>query len=108
MENLTLNVYDHDGVMVEKMFTAKKIDLMFGTIRKLMELLKIEELDSSVEMMKTIYSAWDDIKGVLGAAFPDVTDEDWDHVKIKELLPIIVGIAKYSVSEITKIPIDPN
>ena len=35
-----------------------------------------------------------------------MTDEDWEHVKMKELVPVIIGIAKFSVTETLKIPSD--
>ena len=34
--------------------------------------------------------------------------EDWDHVKLKELMPVIIGILKYSFGEILTIPKDPK
>lgn len=106
--NLVLKIYDDNGQNVVKSYESTTYDLMFGTVMKLMELLKIEELDNQMEMLKTIYNAWDEIKVVLSGVFPEVTDEDWTHVKVKELLPIIINIAKYSVSEMFVIPTDPK
>lgn len=103
--NLVLKVYDDKG-NVEKTYESTTYDLMFGTVMSLMDLLKIEEIDDQVEMLKTIYNAWDEIKTVLSGVFPDVTEEDWKHVKVKELLPIIVEIAKFSVNEMFSIPTD--
>lgn len=104
--NLVLKIYDEKGQNVVKSYESTTYDLMFGTVMSLMELLKIEELDNQVEMLKTIYSAWDEIKTVLSDVFPDVTDEDWKHVKVKELLPIIVDIAKFAVTDMFSIPTD--
>ena len=106
--NFTLNIYAPDGFTVEKTYKAVGYDLMFGTVRKLMKLIKIDQIDDQVEMIKTIYDAWGEITSVLSVVFPGVTDDEWDNVKVKELLPIIVGIAKYSVSEIMGIPASPN
>lgn len=106
--NLILKIYDDKGQNVVKSYESTTYDLMFGTIMKLMELLKIEDMDNQMEMLKTIYEAWDEIKVVLSAVFPGATDEDWKHVKIKELLPIILDIAKYSVTEMFVIPTDPK
>lgn len=103
--NLVLKVYDDKG-NVEKTYESTTYDLMFGTVMSLMDLLKIEEIDDQVEMLKTIYNAWDEIKTVLSGVFPDVTEKDWKHVKVKELLPIIVEIAKFSVNEMFSIPTD--
>lgn len=106
--NLVLKIYDDKGQNVVKSYESATYDLMFGTVMKLMELLKIEDMDNQVEMLKTIYEAWDEIKVVLSGVFPEVTDEDWKHVKVKELLPIIIEIAKYSVTEMFVIPTDPK
>jgi len=103
--NLTLNIYDEEG-KVAKICNSTTYDLMFGTVMQLMELLKIEEMDDQMQMLKTIYNAWDEIKTVLSGVFPDVTDEDWKHVKVKELLPIILDIAKFAVSDMFSIPKD--
>lgn len=108
MNNLILKIYDDKGQNVVKSYESTTYDLMFGTVKKLMELLKIEDMDNQMEMLKTIYNAWDEITAVLSAVFPGVTDDDWNNVKVKELLPIILDIAKYSVTEMFVIPTDPK
>lgn len=104
--NLELNIYDDAGQNVVKTCKATTYDLMFGTVMSLMELLKIEELDNQMEMLKTVHNAWDEIKTVLSGVFPDITDDDWKHVKVKELLPTILEIAKFAVSDMFSIPTD--
>lgn len=104
--NLILKIYDNEGKNVVKSHESTTYDLMFGTVMNLMELLKIEDMDNQMEMLKTIYGAWDEIKIVLSGVFPDVSNDDWKHVKVKELLPIILEIAKYSVTEMFSIPTD--
>ena len=104
--NLVLKIYDESGKTIIKSYESTTYDLMFGTVMNLMELLKIEEIDNQMEMLKTIHKAWDEIKNVLSKVFPEVTEDDWKHVKVKELLPIIVEIAKFSVTEMFTIPTD--
>lgn len=104
MNNLILKIYDDSGKNVVKSYTASPYDLMFGTVMKLMDLLKIEDMDNQAEMLKTLYSAWGEIRVVLAGVFPDVTPDEWEHVRVKELLPLILGIAKYTVSEMFNIP----
>lgn len=106
--NFILKIYDDKGKNIVKSCKSTTYDLMFGTVMKLMELLKIEDMNNQLEMLKTIYEAWDEIKVVLSAVFPEATDEDWTHVKVKELMPIILDIAKYSVTEMFVIPTDPK
>lgn len=104
MNNLILKIYDNSGKNVVKSYTASPYDLMFGTVMKLMDLLKIEDMDDQAEMLKTLYSAWGEIRTVLAGVFPDATPAEWEHVRVKELLSLILGIAKYAVSEMFNIP----
>ena len=104
--NLVLKIYDDSGRNIVKSYESRTYDLMFGTVMKLMELLKVEDMDDQLKMLKTIYGAWEEIKTVLAGVFPEATDDDWKHVRVKELLPLIMKIAKLSVTEVLTIPID--
>jgi len=106
MDNLILKIYDARGKKVVKEYSAATYDLMFGTVMSLMDLLKIEDLENQVELLKVIHNAWTEIKSVLSEVFPGVTDEEWKHVKVKELLPIIINIAKFAVADMMSIPTD--
>lgn len=106
MNDLVLNVYNDSGKTIVKTFKASTCDLMFRTVRKLMDLLKIEDMGNQAQMLRTIYDAWDEIRAVLGGVFPEVSDEDWDNVRVRELLPLVLKIAKYSISEMFAIPTD--
>lgn len=106
--NFVLKIYDDKGKNVIKSYEASEYDLMFGTVISLMDLLKIEDIDNQIEMLKMIHSAWTEIKEVLSGFFPKVTDDEWKHVKVKELLPIIIGIAKFAISDMLSIPTEKN
>lgn len=102
---LKLNVYDENGA-IKKECKAEMLDLEFGTVRSLMELLNIEDINDTGTLLRTIYSAWDEITKLLNRCFTDMEYEDWDHVRVKELLPLVIDILKYSFSEILSIPSD--
>ena len=106
--NLVLKIYDESGKTVVKSYESSTYDLMFGTVMKLMELLKIEDMNDQMQMLKTIYGAWEEIRTVLAGVFPEATDDDWKHVRVKELLPMILEIAKFSVTEMFTIPTEKN
>lgn len=106
MKDLKLNIYDKSGKNVVKTYEASTYDLMFGTVIELMELLKIEDIDNQAEMLKTIYRAWGEIRTVLEGVFEGVSADDWKNVKVKELLPLIISIAKFSITEMLSIPTD--
>lgn len=107
MEKLVLNVYDNEDNIV-KTSTAELIELKFGSIRKLMKLLNIDNIDDTSELLKVLYGAWEQITKVLTGCFPDMTDEDWDNVKVSELIPVLMGILKYSFAQMLTIPTDPK
>lgn len=98
-QNLILNVYDGKG-KVTKTSEAQVIDLEFGTIRSIMEVLNVESMEDTAQLLKVVYGAWDQVIDVLSQVFPDMQESDWDHVKLKELLPIMVEIMRYSFTEI--------
>ena len=105
MENMKLNIYDENDNIV-KTSEARFIDLRFGTIRSLMELLKVEDINNTAQLLKTVYGAWAQVTSILGKVFPDMTSEDWENVKLSELLPLIVVIMKGSLAQMMTIPID--
>lgn len=102
---MKINVYD-DNDNIVKVAEAKVIDLKFGTIRSLMELLNIDSVEDTGELLKTIYGAWDQIVAILDKCFPTMEYGDWENVKLKELVPVMVEILKFSFSEILKVPKD--
>lgn len=108
MKNITLHIYDKSGKDLVKMYEAQPYELPFGTVRKLMGLLKIEDMNDQAQLLNAVVGAWDEIMDVLGNVFPDCTDEEWDQVKTKEVLSVIIAIAKYAVSDVFVIPTEKN
>ena len=104
---LEINVYDEKG-KVTKTASAETVDLEFGAIRAIMELLKVDKIGDTAELLSTVYAAWEQITGILNRCFPDMEYNDWDHVKLKELIPVILSILKYSFAEILSIPKEKN
>lgn len=102
-----INVYD-DNDNVVKTCEATEATIKFGAIRSIMKLLNVDDIDDTGKLLKTIYKAWDELTKVLSKCFPDMSDEDWDNVKLNELVPVVVQILKDSFSEILKIPNDPK
>ena len=104
-KKLTINVYDDEGNVI-KTCEAVSVKLKFGAIRSLMELLNVENIENSTELLKTIYSAWEELIIILNKCFPEMEYEDWDNVELNELIPVTVDILKYSFGEILNIPRD--
>lgn len=104
-KKLTLNVYDDEDNIV-RTEEARFIDLRFGTIRSLMQLLKVEDVTDTAQLLKTVYSAWEQVTGIMSKVFPAMTEEDWENVKLSELLPLLIVILKSSFVKILEIPTD--
>lgn len=104
---LSLNVYDEKGE-IKKTCEAQTVDLEFGTIRALMKVLNVDKMNDSAELLSILYGAWEQVIEVLNRCFPDMEQEDWEHVKVKELLPIVLSVLKTSFAEILSIPKDPK
>ena len=104
-EEIKITIYSEKGEAVRES-TAQTFDLRMGSIRKLMELLKIESITDTYEMMKTVLDVWEELTGILGECFPDITPEEWDGVKVNELMPVIVQIMRAAFSEMLTIPTD--
>lgn len=103
---MKLNIYDSRGKEVVKTCEASPYDIMFGTVAAIMDVIKVDKLENNAELVKTICTAWDELTDVLGAVFPDVTKKEWKHVKVKELIPIIIEITKFAVTDMMAIPTD--
>ena len=98
-DKLTINIYDDDDNVV-KTVTAHKTDLKFGIVRRLMEILNVEDINDNGQIFKAFTSAWEPLTKLLHNIFPDATPEEFDNVSVKELIPVVLEILGYSVAEI--------
>lgn len=104
---MILNVYGKNKEIIKKC-EAKEIDLMYGTVRSLMKLLKVDKMKDTFELLDAMCEAWEELTVILEDVFPDMEEEDWNGVKVAELLPIILDVFKSSFSQILTIPKDPK
>lgn len=102
---LKLNVYDDENKVV-KTATAEVMEIKFGSIRSLMKLLNIDDINDTAQLLKVVYGAWEQLTKILNGCFPEMTDEDWDNVKVSELVVVLVAILKYSFTQMLSIPTD--
>lgn len=100
---MQINVRNKTGEIV-KTCEAKKTDLSFGMIRSLVELLQIEDATDTNQILKAVLKAWDSLVIILSEAFPDMEDDDWNNVPLKEVVPVVIDILKYSFAELLQIP----
>lgn len=102
-----INVYDKSGKIV-KTCTAKPMELTFGAVRTLMEVLKVDSITNTSDMLKTIFDAWETLRDVLNGCFTEMTDADWEYVRMKELAPVVMSMLRYSFAEMMTIPQEKN
>lgn len=102
---LKLNVYDEEDNIV-KTVTAEAMELRFGSIRSLMKLLNIDDINDTAQLLKVVYGAWEQLTKILNGCFSEMTEEDWDNVKISELIPVVMNILKFSFTQMLTIPTD--
>ena len=105
MENLKINVYDNEG-NVAKTCEAKLVDIKFGTIRKLMAILDIDNAENNYDILTKVYDAWEDITEILTKVFPNITADEMDNVNLSELIPTLLTVIKYSFAKVMSIPTD--
>lgn len=107
MNELILNVYnDNDEVI--KTCKAQFVELRFGAVRSIMKLLKVDQIETNLELMNAISNAWEQLTAILGKCFPEMEDSDWDNVKMSELIPVVVSILKSSFAKMMDIPKEKN
>lgn len=105
VEELKLNVYDENDNIIQTC-EAQTVELKFGTIRGLMKLLNVDDIDDTGELLTVVYGAWDELTKILNQCFPEMEEDDWDNVKLNELIPVLLKILKTSFIQILNIPTD--
>ncbi|MBO5840609.1 MAG: hypothetical protein J6Q86_04210 [Methanobrevibacter sp.] len=104
---MKLNVYNKDGEVI-KTVEGNNIDIKFGHIRSIMKLLNVDNIDDTYDLLNSVYSAWEKLTEILSECFPEMEEEDWENVRIKELIPELIQIIKDSFAEILTIPKEKN
>ena len=102
---ISINIYD-DADEVVKTVEARLISLRFGVVRSLMEIMNIENVESTTDMLRTIYGAWDEVKNILCKIFPDVELQELDNTHLDELVPVVLRVIRDSFSVLSAIPTD--
>jgi len=100
---LKLKIYDENNE-VKREVKAEFVDIKTGTIRRMMRLLKIDDVDNTAELFKLVSQVWDELVKVLDQIFPGVTEEEWDYVSLSDLMPIVINVLKASFTQMAKIP----
>ena len=98
MADLKLNIYN--GKSIEKTYVAEEIDIMFGTVEDLLDVINFDNLKDENEVVKVVIATLKNLKPFLKQIFDGLTDEEIKRTKIKELVPLFVKIVTYSIEEL--------
>lgn len=97
---LILNIYDPQSKMIAKQYTAETVNIMFGTVEDLIDIIDVDKLEDNMEWAKVIFMAMKKLKPLLKEIFTGVTDEELRNTNIKELVPLFINIFKYMMTEL--------
>lgn len=106
--HIVLNVYEMDMKTVKKECRANLVKIPFGTIRKLMKLFHLDNIENTAEILNIVMDSWEDVIAILDRVFPDITEKDWDTVDTKELIQAIYSVLKFAFKNMMSIPTDPK
>ena len=98
MADLKLNIYN--GKTIEKTYVADEIDIMFGTVEDLLDVIDFDNLNDEKEVVKVVIKTLNNLKPFLKQIFDGLTDDEIKRTKVKELVPLFVDIVKYAMDEL--------
>ena len=98
--NLLLNIYDPETKKIAKQYTADTIDIMFGTVEDLIDIVDLDNLNNDMEWAKLIVMSMRKIRPLLKEVFVGLTDEELKYTKVTDLIPLFMNIIRFTISEI--------
>lgn len=98
MADLKLNIYR--GKDIEKTYVAEEIDIMFGTVEDLLDVIDFDNLNDEKEVVKVVIKTLNNLKPFLKQIFDGLTDDEIKRTKVKELVPLFVDIVTHTMDEL--------
>ena len=98
MQEIKLNIYNRKTKEIEKTYCVDSVDLMFGTVEDIINVIDVDKLNDRGEAAKMIIAAWGQLKPFLKDIFPELTDEEIKGIKINEMIPVFFDIFR-AISE---------
>lgn len=101
---MKLNIYEKKNII--KTYEADTYDLMFGTVEDVAAAVKLDDLETGtdVEIIKMIgnlvLTSMDTIKDLLKDIFDGITDEELKHVKIKEIVLVLLEVINFTIKQL--------
>lgn len=92
---MKLNIYKNQKE-IEKTYTIDDYDIMYGTVEDILSVFdEIEDLHDNMQIFKVIQKNRSKLNDLLKDIFPDLTDDELRRIKLKELIPVFMGLFTY-------------
>lgn len=103
---LSLNIYDENDEKIVRTEETEYQEISMGVIIDIFDVLKLgEEKEMSIwEMNLKLIRCYDHVRKILRKQFPNITDEEWRHVKFSEVASMLFNIVGHTLGEIKAIP----
>lgn len=95
---MQLKIYDETHKKVKRTVQSEEYDLFFGTVEAVTELIDVDKMSNNFDVIKTVIKSKNEIVRLLKDVFPNVTDEEWKLVKVKDMAFVLIEIVKTTVS----------
>ncbi|EGT4908113.1 hypothetical protein DAF77_14120 [Clostridioides difficile] len=106
---LKLNIYSKENKNeIEKTYVTDTVNIMFGTIEDIFEIVDIEKINDNEEIVKMVIKGMKLLKPFLKNVFDGLSDDELRQTNIKELVVVFVEIFKYTFNEIMGMPNSKN
>lgn len=107
---LKLNIYGDEGEVV-KTYTSHEFDLMTGTCEDILKAVDIDKIMASMndsnelgkEIIRVVLTGYSKFRPFMFKAFKGLTEEEFEHTKMKEVGQIITAIVIYTINELFSI-----
>jgi DNA replicative helicase MCM subunit Mcm2 (Cdc46/Mcm family) len=98
MAEIRLNIYKQNNKNeVEKTYIANGYDLMLGTVEDFVNIIDVDKLNDQKAVIQMVINGYNQIKPLLKDVFPEITDDEFKRVKVKELALTIVQIGTAAI-----------
>lgn len=92
---MKLNIYLNQKE-IEKTYEIDHYDIMYGTIEDALAIFDdIDDLSDNMQIFKVIQKNRAKLNDLLKDIFPDLTDNELRRIKVKELVPVFMGLFTY-------------
>ena len=92
---MKLNIYLNQK-QIEKTYSIDHYDIMYGTVEDILAIFdEIEDLSDNMQIFKVIQKNRVKLNDLLKDIFPELTDDELRRIKLRELVPLFMGLFTY-------------